>query len=404
MVYLLIYVDDIILTTSHDTLRANLIHQLAVEFDMEDLGPLSHFWGINVARQQNTMFLSLQSYALDISDRAGMSSCKSVATPVDTKSKLSASLSNLLEDPTIYRSLAGALQYLTFTRPDISYAVQQVCMHMHSTRIDHWNSLKCIIRYIRALPRLVLGTFSELSLRAYTDADWAGFLDTRRSTSGYCAVVSHSSAEAEYRGVTNVVAELCSIRNLLLELHRPLRKASVVYCDNISAIYLSGNLVQHQRAKHIELDIHFVRDLVQRGDLRILHIPSRYQIADIFTKGLPRALFDDFRSSLSIRSPLASTAGAWRLYKEGRSIELMSASLHASRVVSEVLRSIHVALLCVQHHAEDRPTMLSVVLMLVSNGSLPAPKQPAFFSEESSYEHDSIQSVDECTITIMYAR
>ncbi|KAF5794680.1 putative protein kinase RLK-Pelle-DLSV family [Helianthus annuus] len=95
---------------------------------------------------------------------------------------------------------------------------------------------------------------------------------------------------------------------------------------------------------------------------------------------------------------------AWRLYKEGRSIELMSASLHASCIVPEVLRSIHVALLCVQHHAEDRPTMLSVVLMLVSNGSLPEPKQPAFFSEESSYEHDSIQSIDERTITLMFAR
>ncbi|MFS7960469.1 putative non-specific serine/threonine protein kinase [Helianthus anomalus] len=95
---------------------------------------------------------------------------------------------------------------------------------------------------------------------------------------------------------------------------------------------------------------------------------------------------------------------AWRLYKEGRSMALMSASLHASCVVPEVLRSIHVALLCVQHHAEDRPTMLSVVLMLVSNGSLPEPKQPAFFSEESSYEHDSIQSVDERTITLMHAR
>ncbi|MFS7993964.1 putative RNA-directed DNA polymerase [Helianthus anomalus] len=311
MAYLLIYVDDIILTTSNDSLRATLIHQLAAEFDMKDLGPLSHFLGINVTRQHDTMFLSQQSYALDIIDRAGMSSCKSVATPVDTKSKLSASSSDPFEYPTLYRSLAGALQYLTFTRPDISYAVQQVCMHMHSPRIDHWNSLKRIIRYLQGTTSfgLTLGAFRDLSLRTYTDADWAGCPDTRRSTSGYCAVVSRSSAEAEYRGVANVVAELCWIRNLLLELRRPLRKASVVYCDNISAVYLSGNPVQHQRTKHIELDIHFVRDLVQRGDVRILHIPSRYQIADIFTKGLPRVLFDDFRSSLSIRPPLASTAG-----------------------------------------------------------------------------------------------
>ncbi|KAK1419590.1 hypothetical protein QVD17_28794 [Tagetes erecta] len=95
---------------------------------------------------------------------------------------------------------------------------------------------------------------------------------------------------------------------------------------------------------------------------------------------------------------------AWRLYKEGRSIELMSASLHASCVISDVLRSIHVALLCVQHHAEDRPTMLSVVLMLVSDGALPEPKQPAFFNEESFRELESLPSVDEGMITLVYAR
>ncbi|KAF5777882.1 putative non-specific serine/threonine protein kinase [Helianthus annuus] len=95
---------------------------------------------------------------------------------------------------------------------------------------------------------------------------------------------------------------------------------------------------------------------------------------------------------------------AWRLYKEGRSIELTSGSLQASRMVSEVLRSIHVALLCVQHHAEDRPTMLSVVLMLVSEGPLPEPKQPAFFSEESNRELKSLPSIDARTITLMYGR
>ncbi|KAF5801493.1 putative protein kinase RLK-Pelle-DLSV family [Helianthus annuus] len=95
---------------------------------------------------------------------------------------------------------------------------------------------------------------------------------------------------------------------------------------------------------------------------------------------------------------------AWRLFKEGRSIELMSGSLQDSHVVSEVLRTIHVALLCVQHHAEDRPTMLSVVLMLVSEGTLPEPKQPAFFNEESCREHETLPSVDKRTITLLYAR
>ncbi|KAJ0530831.1 putative RNA-directed DNA polymerase [Helianthus annuus] len=324
--YLLIYVDDIILTTSSDSLRQHIISSLAGEFAMKDLGSLSYFLGIQVTRSGDTMFLSQEAYARDIIHRAAMDSCKPAATPVDTQSKLSSDTGPLYEDPSTYRSLAGALQYLTFTRPDISYAVQQICIHMHAPRVTHWNALKRIIRYIQGTSEygLHLSPTQSLSLVAYTDADWAGCPDTRRSTSGYCVyfgesliswsskrqtTISRSSAEAEYRGVANVVAELCWLRNLLLELHHPISRASLVYCDNISAIYLSGNPVQHQRTKHIELDIHFVREQVQKGYIRVLHVPSRHQIADIFTKGLPRILFDDFRTSLSIRPPFASTAG-----------------------------------------------------------------------------------------------
>ncbi|GJY22008.1 ribonuclease H-like domain-containing protein [Tanacetum coccineum] len=113
--------------------------------------------------------------------------------------------------------------------------------------------------------------------------------------------LSRSSAEAEYRGVTKVVAETTWLRNLLHELHMSLLSAS--------AIYLTANHVQHQRIKHIEIDIHFVYDMVTRGHVRVLHVPSRYQYADIFTKGLPTVLFEEFRFSLSVRSSPASTAG-----------------------------------------------------------------------------------------------
>ncbi|KAK9064797.1 hypothetical protein SSX86_016179 [Deinandra increscens subsp. villosa] len=301
------------------------MHSLSGEFAMKDLGALSYFLGISVVRAGDQLLLSQASYARDIIECASMSSCNPVATPVDTNSKLGTSGPDF-DDPTLFRSLAGALQYLTFTRPNILYAVQQVCMHMHAPKLDHWNALKRIIRYLQGTSHygLTLSKSSSLSLVAYTDADWAGCPNTRRSTSGYCvyfgnnlvswsskrqSTISRSSAEAEYRGVANVVAELCWLRNLLLELHTPLSRASLVYCDNISAVYLSGNPVQHQRTKHIELDIHFVRKQVLRGLVRVLHVPSRFQIADIFTKGLPRVLFDDFRSSLSIRPPPASTAG-----------------------------------------------------------------------------------------------
>lgn len=257
-----------------------------------------------------------------------MSSCKPIATPSEINGKLSANDGPLIDDPTSYQSLAGALQYLTFTRPDLTYAVQQICMYMHAPRAPHLHALKRILRYVKGTTSLGLSIHRSpaTTVIAYTDADWAGCPDTRRSTSGYSVfmgdnllswsskrqtTLSRSSAEAEYRGVANVVSELCWLRNLLLELHCPPSHASIVYCDNVSAIYLSHNPVQHQRTKHIELDIHFVREKVQRGQIRVYHVPSRYQLADIFTKGLPRVLFEDFRSSLNIRSPPASTVGVY---------------------------------------------------------------------------------------------
>ncbi|GAU48004.1 hypothetical protein TSUD_404810 [Trifolium subterraneum] len=326
LAYILLYVDDIILITSSQDLRQSIMALLASEFAMKDLGPLSYFLGIAVTRHAGGLFLSQSTYAGEIIARAGMASCKPSATPVDTKQKLSTSAGTPYDDPTLYRSLAGALQYLTFTRPDISYVVQQVCLHMHAPCTGHMFALKRILRYVQGTLHygLHLSPSPIEKLISYTDADWGGCPDTRRSTSGYCVflgdnliswsskrqpTLSRSSAEAEYRGVANVVSESCWLRNLLLELHFPLSQATLVYCDNVSAIYLSGNPVQHQRTKHIEMDIHFVREKVARGQARVLHVPSRHQIADIFTKGLPHVLFDDFRTSLSVREPPASTAG-----------------------------------------------------------------------------------------------
>ncbi|GKD55202.1 ribonuclease H-like domain-containing protein [Tanacetum coccineum] len=289
--YLLLYVDDIMLTVSSSDLLHRIIRSLHQEFAMIDLGSLNYLLGISVTRDSSGMFLSQKKYVVEILKCAGMVHCNPSRTPVDTESKLGAT-GDVVSDSTLYRSLAGSLQYLTFTRPDISYAVQQ------------------------------LFSSSTTDLVAYSDADWAGCPTTRRSTSGYCVflgnnllswsakrqpTLSRSSAEAEYRGVANVVAETCWLRNLLRELHTPLSSATLVYCDNVSAVYLSSNPVQHQRTKHIEIDIHFVRDLVATGQVRVLHVPSRYQFADIFTKGLPTALFEEFRFSLSVRCPPAQT-------------------------------------------------------------------------------------------------
>ncbi|GJU35449.1 ribonuclease H-like domain-containing protein [Tanacetum coccineum] len=110
-------------------------------------------------------------------------------------------------------------------------------------------------------------------------------------------------------GHTLIILYYQLLCNLLRELHTPLLSTTLVYCDNVSAIYMTVNPVQHQRTKHIEIDIHFVSDMVTRGQVRVLHVTSRYQYADIFTNGLSSALFEEFRASLSVRSSPAQTAG-----------------------------------------------------------------------------------------------
>ncbi|GJY64696.1 ribonuclease H-like domain-containing protein [Tanacetum coccineum] len=290
--YLLIYVDDIILTASSPVLLQQIIDSLHKEFDMTDLGTLNYFLGISAVRHPTGLFLSQKKYARQLLERAHMVNCNPSRTPIDTDSKLGPD-GVPVQDPTLYRSLAGGLQHLTFTRPDLSYAVQQVCLYMHDPREPHFAALKRIMRYVQGTLELGLQLYASAttSLVGYTDADWAGCPSTRRSTSGYCVflgdnllswsakrqhTISRSSAEAEYRGVANVVAKTAWIRNLLHELHSSLLTATLVYCDNVSAVYMSANPVQHQRTKHIEIDIHFVCDMVKAGHVRVLHVPSRF--------------------------------------------------------------------------------------------------------------------------------
>nr|GEW76076.1 ribonuclease H-like domain-containing protein [Tanacetum cinerariifolium] len=155
----------------------------------------------------------------------------------------------------------------------------------------HFAALKHILRYVHDTLELGLHiyAFTTTSLVGYTNTEWA----------------------AEYWSVANVVAETAWLHNLLCELHFLIFTATLVYCDNVSAVYMYDNPIQHQRTKHIEIDIHFVCDMVKAGHVRVLHIPSRFQYADIFTKGLPSVLFEDFRSSLSVHPPPAQTTRAY---------------------------------------------------------------------------------------------
>jgi hypothetical protein len=196
---------------------------------MKDLGPLHHFLGITVEHRPDGLFLHQHTYTLDILKRAVMADCKPCTTPVDLKAKLAGDSGLPVEDASQFRSIAGALQYLTFTRSDIAYAVQQICLHMHDPWEPHLTPMKHILCYLRGTPDLglMLHRSSGSDLVANTDANWTGCPDTWRFTSGYAVflgdnliswsakrltVVSRSSVEAEYRAVANGVAEATWLR------------------------------------------------------------------------------------------------------------------------------------------------------------------------------------------------
>jgi len=217
--YLLLYIDDIVLTASTPALLQCITERLHSEFAMTDLGDLiHHFLGISVTCSSDGLFLSQLQYALDLLQQAGTAECHSTSTPVDARAKLSATEVSPVADPTEYRSLAGALQYLTLTQSDLAYAVQQVYLFMHNPRESHLALVKRILLYVKGTlsAGLHIGTRPVDKLVTYSDADWAGCPDSRRSTSGFCVflgdslvswsskrqtTVSRSSAEAE-SGIT----------------------------------------------------------------------------------------------------------------------------------------------------------------------------------------------------------
>nr|GFC51695.1 ribonuclease H-like domain-containing protein [Tanacetum cinerariifolium] len=146
--YLLLYCDDIILTASSASLLQHLISSSHSEFSMSDLRPLNYFLGISAKRTSSGLFLSQAKYATEILEQAYMLNCNPSKTPVTTESKLGPD-GDPVEDPTLFRILAGALQYLIFTRPNISYAVQQICLYMHVPLEPHYTALRRILCYIR---------------------------------------------------------------------------------------------------------------------------------------------------------------------------------------------------------------------------------------------------------------
>lgn len=266
VVYALIYVDDIIFTGSSPSLINEIITHLDTTFALKRLGPLNYFLGIEVKRTATGgLFMTQQKYIRDLLDKAKMQGCNPLPTPMVSTSRLSKDQGIPFQDPTHYRSIVGALQYLTITRPDISFPVNKVCQFMASPLDTHWGAVKRILRYLH-------GTISyglhmkpalnyPLQLRGFTDADWATDADDRRSVSGAALylgpnliswwskkqqVVARSSTEAEYRSLAHLTAEILWVQSLLQEL-KVSASTPQLYCDNQSTVALAHNPVLQAR-------------------------------------------------------------------------------------------------------------------------------------------------------------
>lgn len=280
--HILIYVDDIIITGASIQLVQSLISKLNSVFALKLLGNLDYFSRTEVKQLSNgSLLLSQGKYIRDLLQKAGMVEAKGISTPLPGVLKLSKHRSDYMEDPTHYRSIVGALQYITMTRPEISYSVNKVYQFRGQPLLSHWQAVKRILRYLKGTIEYGLEIQpctkqQPYSLHAYCDADWASDVDDRRSTLGAClflgpnlisrwskkqTLVAKSSAVAEYRSLASVASKILWVESLLQELQVAC-SAPTIYYDNQSTVALSHSPVLHNRTKHMELDIFFVGEKV----------------------------------------------------------------------------------------------------------------------------------------------
>eukprot|EP00253_Pinus_taeda_P029742 PITA_29742 len=213
--------------------------------------------------------------------------------------------------------LTGKLLYLTHTRPDLSFAVGLVARFLQNPRESHWKAAKRILRYVRTIQfGIHYSAKATPLLVSFTDSDWAGNPDDRKSTAGYVftlgsgpitwpckkqAAISLSSAEAEYRGAIEASKEALWLRQILSEFGFQQQHPATLWCDNQSAIQLYKYPVQHQRRKHIELHMHFIRKLIHDHVLEVQYCSTDDQVADIFRKALTEVKFTKLRFMVGVQ-------------------------------------------------------------------------------------------------------
>ena len=311
-----IYVDDIIFGSTCELKVKEFIDIMSSEFEMSMVGELNYFLGLQVKQKDDGMFITQAKYAKNLVKKFGLENAKIYNTPMSTTVKISKDDSGISVDSKLYRSMIGSLLYLTASRPDLCYSVGVCARFQSDPKESHLQAVKRIIRYVNGT--LDYGLWYSMDtttdLVGYSDADWAGTIDDRKSTSGGCFYlgnnlvswfskkqnsISLSTAEAEYIAAGSASTQLLWMKQML-EDYGIKQGMLTLYCDNTSAINISKNPVQHSMTKHIQIRYHFIRELVEDKTLNLEYISTENQLADIMTKTLDVKRYVFLKNSIGL--------------------------------------------------------------------------------------------------------
>ncbi|GJU54048.1 putative ribonuclease H-like domain-containing protein [Tanacetum coccineum] len=314
-----IYVDDIIFGSTKKELCDEFEKLMKDKFQMSSMGELTFFLGLQVQQKKNGIFISQDKYVHEILRKFNYSDVKSASTPTDLEKPLVQDGDVADVDEHLYRSMIGYLMYLTASRPNIMFAVCACARFQVSPKTSHLLAVKRIFRYLKGKPSLGLwySKDSPLELVAYTDSDYAGATQDRKSTTGGCqflgnrliswqckkqTVVATSTTEAEYVAAASCCGQVLWIQNQLLDYGYNFMD-TVIYIDNTSTICIIENPVQHSKTKHIEIRHHFIRDCNAKKLIQMAKIDTQHNVADLLTKGFDAGRFQYLVSSIGMLNP-----------------------------------------------------------------------------------------------------